>query len=258
MRSKNRPFSPRQRRDVRVRGLQRGGIVGRTVYDVTHPNDLDREPLRRLLAGESTGFDMEKRNIHKDGNAVWVRTIVNAIRDVIRRPLRNTGVIVDLSARKQAEQALQASRDRLQLALNAAQLWSYQYDLRRRVFSGDKRCQEIFDFPQNESAIEEILNLVHPDDLETVRANLEAALNPVDPRLSAIEFRLRRRNGKVRWVEFEFPTGTTVENRADDPANLDAEISGPKGAPHPLSNTPGLFPPSLGSDLRRSRRDQEI
>jgi PAS domain S-box-containing protein len=108
---------------------------------------------------------------------------------------------VDLSARKQAEQALQASRDRLQLALNAAQLGSYQYDLQRRVFSGDKRCQEIFDFPQNESAIEEILKLVHPDDLETVRANLEAALDPVDPRLSATEFRLRRRNGKVRWVE---------------------------------------------------------
>jgi two-component sensor histidine kinase len=31
--------------------------------------------------------------------------------------------------------------------------------------------------------------------------NLEAALNPVHPRLSATEFRLKRRNGEVRWVE---------------------------------------------------------
>jgi PAS domain S-box-containing protein len=184
-------------------GYSEAELLARTVYDITHPNDLDldREPLRRLLAGESAGFDVEKRYIHKDGNAVWARTTVNAIRDVFGRPLRNTGVIVDLSARKQAEQALQASKDRLQLALNAAHLGSYQYDLHRRVFSGDKRCQEIFDFPQNESAIEEILKLVHPEDLETVRANLEAALDPVDPRLSATEFRLRGRNGKVRWVE---------------------------------------------------------
>src|SRR5260370_11573537 len=45
------------------------------------------------------------------------------------------------------------------------------------------------------------MKLVHPDDLEGVSAALEAALNPVDPRRSATEFRLRRASGAVRWVE---------------------------------------------------------
>src|SRR5262249_34773045 len=78
---------------------------------------------------------------------------------------------------------------------------SYRYDPRHHVFSGDTRSQEIFDFPKNEATIEEIMKLVHPDDMEMVRANLEAALDPVDPRRSATEFRLLRRDGEVRWVE---------------------------------------------------------
>src|SRR5215471_6843156 len=42
---------------------------------------------------------------------------------------------------------------------------------------------------------------VHPDDMERVWAALEASLDPVDPRRAATEFRLRRRDGEVRWVE---------------------------------------------------------
>jgi PAS domain S-box-containing protein len=106
------------------------------------------------------------------------------------------------AARRQAaEDGLRKSKDRLQIALNVAQLGSYQYDPRHRMFSGDTRSQKIFDFPKNEAGIEEIMKLVHPDDVEMVQSNLEAALDPVDPRRSATEFRLRRGDGQVRWVE---------------------------------------------------------
>src|SRR5260370_3778834 len=116
--------------------------------------------------------------------------------DTLMAELRQTA-----ARRQAAEDRLRESKDRLQIALNVAQLGSYRYDPRHRVFSGDTRSQEIFDFPKNEATIEEILKVVHPDDVETVQANLEAALDPVDPRRSATEFRLRRRDGEVRWVE---------------------------------------------------------
>jgi PAS domain S-box-containing protein len=106
------------------------------------------------------------------------------------------------AARRQAaEDWLRESKDRLQIALVVAQLGSYRYDPRRRVFSGDTRSQEIFDFPKDEATIEEFMKLVHPDDVEMVQANLEAALDPVDPRRSATEFRVRRGDAEVRWVE---------------------------------------------------------
>src|SRR5262249_18433487 len=126
---------------------------------------------------------------------------VNAIRDRSGRPLRNTGVIVDLSARKQAEQSMQASKDRLQLALNAARLGSWQYDPLHRVFSGDARAKEIFDFAEHEAPIEEIMKLVHPDDAKRVWAALEARLDPADLKRAATEFRVWRGHGKFRWVE---------------------------------------------------------
>jgi PAS domain S-box-containing protein len=103
--------------------------------------------------------------------------------------------------RHAAEDWLRESKDRLQIALDVAQLGSYRYDPCRRAFSGDIRFQEIFDFPKDEATIEEFLKLVHPDDVDMVQANLEAALNPIDSRRSATEFRLRRGDGEVRWVE---------------------------------------------------------
>jgi PAS domain S-box-containing protein len=116
--------------------------------------------------------------------------------DTLMAELRRTA-----ARRQAAEDWLRESKDRLQIALNVAQLGSYRYDPRHRVFSGDTRSQEIFDFPKNEATIEEVMKLVHPDDVEMVQANLEAALDPVNPRRATTEFRLRRRNGEVRWAE---------------------------------------------------------
>jgi PAS domain S-box-containing protein len=151
-------------------------LLSRTVYDITRPDerDRDRDPLRRLVAGESDVFDVEKRYIRKDGKAVWARVTVNVIRDGSGRPLRNTAVIQDISARKQTEQALQASKDRLQLALNTAQLGSWQYDPLTRMVSGDARCQQIFDVTKHEAVIEELLNPVHPDAASTVRIHVQS------------------------------------------------------------------------------------
>jgi PAS domain S-box-containing protein len=103
--------------------------------------------------------------------------------------------------RQAAEDLLRDSKDRLQLALNAAKLGSWQYDPRHRVFSGDARAQEIFDFAEPQAPIEEVMKRVHPDDVERVWADREAALDPADPKPYAHEYRVQRRDGEVRWVE---------------------------------------------------------
>ena len=199
-------------------GYSEAELLARSVYDITYPDDLelDHELCKRLDAGESD-FDVEKRYVRKDGEAVWARTTVNVIRDASGRPLRHMAVIQDLNARKRAEEDLKASKDRLQLALNAAQLGSWQYDPRHRVFSGDARAQEIVDFAKNEAPIEEVMKRVHPDDVEKVLAAIEASLDPVDPKRSATEFRLRRADGEIRWVEtlgLAYFAGAGPERRA--------------------------------------------
>jgi PAS domain S-box-containing protein len=103
--------------------------------------------------------------------------------------------------RRRDEQALQAGKDRLQFALDAAQLGSWQYDPRRGLASWDKRGQQITDMPQDEVVIEEFFELVHPDDRERFWTVRNAALDPADPKPYVNEYRIVRRDGEVRWVE---------------------------------------------------------
>jgi PAS domain S-box-containing protein len=103
--------------------------------------------------------------------------------------------------RRAAEHDLQASRERLQLAFDATQLGWWQYDLRRRMLSVDPRTKEIFDFTADEVPIKELMERVHPGDAERFWTNREAALDSPNPKAYAHEYRVRRRDGTIRWVE---------------------------------------------------------
>jgi PAS domain S-box-containing protein len=104
--------------------------------------------------------------------------------------------------RKRAGQALQASKDRLEFALNAAQLGWWQYDPLHRVISGDTRSQKIFDAPAGDISIDDIvMKRLHPDDAERVWAAFQMALDPANPKPYAIDYRVQRGDGEIRWVE---------------------------------------------------------
>ncbi len=179
-------------------GYSEAELLGKTALDITHPDDRH---LGDPAAGELVLFDAEKRYVRKDGKAVWAHTTVNIIPDGSGRPWRHTAVIQNITSRKQAEQELQASRDRLQLAFDAAGLGWWQCDPIRDIGSEDLRFREIFDLADDKISISEIMKRVHPDDAEKFCSERKAALDPTNPKRSASEFRIRRRNGEIRWVE---------------------------------------------------------
>jgi PAS domain S-box-containing protein len=66
----------------------------------------------------------------------------------------------------------------------------------------DARTKEIFDLTADKMPIDEVMERVHPDDAEKFWANREAALDPANPKPYVHhEFRVRRRDGTVRWAE---------------------------------------------------------
>src|SRR5260370_3694703 len=71
----------------------------------------------------------------------------------------------------------------------------------RRVCAWDTRSREFTGDAENEAIVEEFMNRVHPDDAERVWAAYHAALDPAEPHRTATEFRVRRGDGEVRWVE---------------------------------------------------------
>ena len=104
--------------------------------------------------------------------------------------------------RHAAERDLQASKDQLQLAFDATKLGWWQFDPLRGVARGDARFNEIFEVAAGEIAIEDLIKRLHPDDVERFRANRQEALDPANPKPYVHhEYRVRRQDGQVRWVE---------------------------------------------------------
>jgi PAS domain-containing protein len=110
-------------------------------------------------------------------------------------------VAVIAGVRRAVEQALQASKDRLQLALDAALLGWWHYDPIHGLVWWDTRMKEMFDVAEDRTDIEEFKRRVHPDDIERVWAAVEAALDPTNLKPYADEFRHTRGDGEVRWTE---------------------------------------------------------
>jgi PAS domain S-box-containing protein len=84
-------------------GYSEAELLAMTVWDITHPDEREREreAMRRVIAGELSVYDAEKRYIRKDGTPVWVQMTANIIRDESGRPLRSMAVIQDITERKE-------------------------------------------------------------------------------------------------------------------------------------------------------------
>ena len=76
--------------------------------DITHPDDLDLdvENAEKMLCGESSTYQMEKRYIHKNGSIVWVLLSVSLVCDSADKPLFFISQLQDITARKQSEEKL--------------------------------------------------------------------------------------------------------------------------------------------------------
>lgn len=79
--------------------------------DITHPDDLeaDLEAVRRMLSGESRGYQIDKRYIHRDGRIVWITLSVSLVHDRNGEPLYFVAQIENITGRKRSEMALQAA-----------------------------------------------------------------------------------------------------------------------------------------------------
>lgn len=94
---------------ARLFGYTMDEVLALTMADVTHPDDVAESyaQRQRLLAGEATYFQLEKRYRRKDGHVLWGLTNVSLVRDADGRPLMYVGQVQDISERRRAEGAVQ-------------------------------------------------------------------------------------------------------------------------------------------------------
>ena len=96
--------------------------------------------------------------------------------------------------------AYESSRLRSSLAIDAAGIGSFDWDLRTGQLTWDDQSLRLFgmeraDFPGTMAAFDDIL---HPDDRPRVRDALRTAVDTVGS--FEVEYRIRRPSGETRWV----------------------------------------------------------
>ncbi len=96
-------------------GYQQHELVGRSVKEISHPDDRDVTDTQRarLRSGESDAVRFEKRYLRKDGSVVWVNLSVVLQRDAEGRPQYEVSVLDDITAQRRAEEEQRASRQLL-------------------------------------------------------------------------------------------------------------------------------------------------
>jgi len=98
---------------------------------------------------------------------------------------------------------LRDQAERLRLALQAANLGTWEHVPSTHATFWDARSKAIFGFGEREElTFEDYAGAIHPDDSDRVFAGISKAMDPRGPGECSLEYRIRRR-GEVayRWVE---------------------------------------------------------
>ena len=96
-------------------GYAESELIGKNIEDVTHHDDVKENMhyFRRMIR-EGKPFKMEKRYVRKDGSILWADVSASAVRGLDGKTQSTVAVIVDITARKKAEAALQRSNELLE------------------------------------------------------------------------------------------------------------------------------------------------
>ncbi|WP_179295431.1 PAS domain S-box protein [Bacillus sp. FJAT-45350] len=187
-------------------GYNKSEIMDQSYTVISHKRDIqiNRTQLRMLLKQEETNFQREKQYIHKNGHLMWGLLNVSLIlgsKDYNEQKLLIQ--IKDINKRKEMEQMLVENEKKFRLiAEHSSDIIS--------TFSFDNECKYIsksiqigLGYNPNKLLEQDIfLNLLHPDEIDEVMAQVKLAL----PSVTTFTHRLRHKDGRYIWFETKIKT----------------------------------------------------
>jgi len=168
-----------------------------------HPDDWPRvEGAIDKALREGAVYKEEYRVIQADGSSRWVVARGWVETDPADGTKRLSGVVVDITDRKLAEEALRESEERLRMAVESANLGTWDFDPVTGDLFWSDQTRAVFGLPPGmEMDYAMFLQGVHPDDRDRTDAAVRAALNLENDGRYEIDYRtIGLQDGIERWV----------------------------------------------------------
>ncbi len=191
-----RSFTPAVRDEIYLRESD----VGRPFAEIRHT--LQIAELSDLMQRALHDAQIRDREIRSESGRWYILRLA----PYLLSDNRVDGVVLtllDISERKQFEERLQASEERLQRAQQIAQLGSWELNHTAGELVWSEQVCRIFGLPsgtQQSLTYEAFLEMVHPEDRETVDRNYQDSLNSDLPGYELEHRIVRRDTGEVRHL----------------------------------------------------------
>jgi PAS domain S-box-containing protein len=168
-----------------------------------YPGELERLRgfAQAALAEGERFFEAEYRAYRPDGNLRWYLMRAEFELDAAGAPLRVTGVVLDITGRKAAEEALAEREAELKAALDAGQLAVIDYDHMTGEVRASERMNELYGYPPGHRlTIEDIRARYHPDSAAEIYRKRDEDAAASDTNFDWT-LRLRMPDGSPRWLQ---------------------------------------------------------
>jgi PAS domain S-box-containing protein len=183
-------------------GLTEQDMLGKTDYDILSVKDADRlTTIKRHLLQTGIPVHIEVPLTSPRGEQFFFEGSYVPKSDATGKIDGLIGYFLDVTKRKRAEQAMAQAYQLRRLALEAADLgtWDYRFDT-GEVF-WDERCRAMWGIPQGEKIGYAVaIAAIHAEDRAATELALEQALAGHDGGTYHREFRVVWPDGSVHWV----------------------------------------------------------
>jgi PAS domain S-box-containing protein len=185
----------------RMLGYTEAELRERDFASLTHPDDLTVNLKLRdeLLSGERDSILMEKRYLKKNGDIVWTRHSVSATHASNGEIATLMVVAEDITARRQAEEALQRQQSELKALFDLMPAMVWFKDTANCVIRVNQRAAETVGRTVEELVGRSMSELFPDEAAKYYKDDLEV-IESRTPKLGIVE-KLRGAGGRELWVQ---------------------------------------------------------